>query len=472
MLLNQNKKINTHEKSLDFDGYLAFLNSLNKNFHFKTILKINSSECIEMPGWEAVISLTCLNNHDELYDLDIRYAWGTEIFKQNLFDHGWSEKTLLHRQFGLKTKRHKLIVYLCHVSTGLKIARKYTPVPKRFIIGSYWQTVSHLYLLLPLAHPFKIPPITEERAKISYATTHDLCQQYSQSNESNNEVISVPFLPPSPKRLGEGGLRTKGLFKARKNDPFLSVITVVFNGSQYIEQTIQSVINQSYQNIEYIIVDGGSTDGTIEIIRRYEDQINYWVSETDNGLYDAMNKGTLLACGSHTLHTNADDLLFQPNALKAISKNTNLLKSVLIYHVKDNFIIQSYPQKPNDNLYLNILHVPVHHPAFIGLKTIHSTFDCTYRIIADAIVIATKVKNEKFEIFSDILAIYRRCGGVSDENNFSILKENWQVILPSRDIKAIATLFFKEIKCRIREFAKLIGLIKLKRIYRSYNTGN
>ena len=79
--------------------------------------------------------------------------------------------------------------------------------------------------------------------------------------------------------------------------PLITVITVVYNGEKYLEETIQSVINQTYPNVEYIIIDGGSTDGTLDIIKKYEDRIDYWVSEKDKGLYDAMNKGWSLIDG-------------------------------------------------------------------------------------------------------------------------------------------------------------------------------
>ena len=71
----------------------------------------------------------------------------------------------------------------------------------------------------------------------------------------------------------------------------VSIITVVYNNIRGIERTIQSVLNQSYNNIEYIIIDGGSTDGTLDVIKRYENRISYWISEADEGIYNAMNKG-------------------------------------------------------------------------------------------------------------------------------------------------------------------------------------
>lgn len=86
-----------------------------------------------------------------------------------------------------------------------------------------------------------------------------------------------------------------------------SVITVCFNAAKTIEKTIMSVLNQGYRDLEYIIIDGNSTDGTQNIIRRYETKIDKWVSEPDRGIYDAMNKGVRLATGDVFAFLNADD---------------------------------------------------------------------------------------------------------------------------------------------------------------------
>lgn len=99
------------------------------------------------------------------------------------------------------------------------------------------------------------------------------------------------------------------------NNPLVSIITVVYNGEKYLEQTIQSVINQGYSNIEYIVIDGGSTDGTVDIIKKYQNHIDYWISEPDKGLYDAMNKGIKKANGELIGMINSDDW-FEPNAVE------------------------------------------------------------------------------------------------------------------------------------------------------------
>ncbi|MCM8833252.1 MAG: glycosyltransferase [Candidatus Omnitrophica bacterium] len=170
-------------------------------------------------------------------------------------------------------------------------------------------------------------------------------------NRPDSKFQTLLFLPEGEGRKGEGGLRTKGYFKhsyklvddlwyicdtegnpvkpapediqesikayvSRLKDssqepvnylPLISVITVVLNGERYLEETIQSVINQTYPNVEYIIIDGGSTDGTLDIIKKYEDKIDYWVSEKDKGIYDAMNKGIRVASGEGLLFLNAGD---------------------------------------------------------------------------------------------------------------------------------------------------------------------
>ena len=79
----------------------------------------------------------------------------------------------------------------------------------------------------------------------------------------------------------------------------ISIVTVCYNAVSVIENTILSVINQTYPDIEYIIIDGGSTDGTVEIIEKYSDRLAYWVSEPDNGIYDAMNKGIKVVTGDY-----------------------------------------------------------------------------------------------------------------------------------------------------------------------------
>lgn len=104
-----------------------------------------------------------------------------------------------------------------------------------------------------------------------------------------------------------------------KDHPLITIITVVLNNEKFIEETILSVLNQSYKNIEYIIIDGGSTDKTIDIIKKYENSIDLWISEKDHGIYDAFNKGMKLATGDMLGFVNSDDVLY-PEAIQILVK--------------------------------------------------------------------------------------------------------------------------------------------------------
>jgi glycosyltransferase involved in cell wall biosynthesis len=123
-----------------------------------------------------------------------------------------------------------------------------------------------------------------------------------------------------------GGLRTKGIIKqSQLNIPLITVVTVVYNGEKDFEETVLSVIKQTYQNVEYIVIDGASTDNTFNIIKKHEDAIDYWISEPDRGIYDAMNKGIDLAKGDWINFMNSGDKFYDKNVLKTIfEENTNL----------------------------------------------------------------------------------------------------------------------------------------------------
>ena len=101
-------------------------------------------------------------------------------------------------------------------------------------------------------------------------------------------------------------------------NPKLSVITVVYNNVRDVERTILSVIGQSYSNIEYLIIDGASTDGTLDVIRKYQERISVLISEKDKGIYDAMNKGLAVATGDYILFMNSGDEIYTPDTVANI----------------------------------------------------------------------------------------------------------------------------------------------------------
>jgi len=131
----------------------------------------------------------------------------------------------------------------------------------------------------------------------------------------------------------------------------VTVVTVTYNAEKYLEQTIKSVIEQDYPNIEYIIIDGASTDGTINVIKKYEKFIHYWLSEPDNGIYDAMNKGTDIATGDWINFLNAGDIYSTNNILKIVNQaSENLIGAIYggvnFWYPEDNKKIYDAPRLP------------------------------------------------------------------------------------------------------------------------------
>jgi glycosyltransferase involved in cell wall biosynthesis len=169
------------------------------------------------------------------------------------------------------------------------------------------------------------------------------------------------------------------------NNPLISIITVVYNGVSTLEQTILSVINQTYKNIEYIIIDGGSTDGTVDIIKKYEKHLAYWVSEPDKGIYDAMNKGIEKATGEWINFMNSGDWFYSKSVLTDVFNNKENVHSDVIYgsvysniNGKSN-IIHVKPKKINSLK----KKMPFCHQAAFTKSNIIPDFDTMFKISAD-----------------------------------------------------------------------------------------
>jgi len=142
-----------------------------------------------------------------------------------------------------------------------------------------------------------------------YPTTRMVTKDHQEpEGASCSGELGQLFLPAGAGRLAEGGLRTKGYFKrGATGRPLITVITIVYNRCEHMAATIESVLAQTYDNMEYIIIDGGSTDGTVEVIQRYEEAIDYWISEPDQGIGDAFNKGVRASTGKWVNFMNCGD---------------------------------------------------------------------------------------------------------------------------------------------------------------------
>ncbi len=166
----------------------------------------------------------------------------------------------------------------------------------------------------------------------------------------------------------------------------ISVITVCYNSVQTIEKTIRSVITQKYPKLEYIIIDGDSTDGTQEIIRRYQSAIKFWVSEPDNGIYDAMNKGIHVATGDVIAFLNSDDW-YEDGTLESVDQYFRDEKLQILSGEINTWDRQGkykiMRKRSGNDIRINMVY---RHPATFARKTLfdrYGGFDTSYKIAAD-----------------------------------------------------------------------------------------
>lgn len=256
--------------------------------------------------------------------------------------------------------------------------------------------------------------------------------------------VPTRILPSNPQRKGEGGLRYQASIKLTNNDkvvktqPLVTVITVVFNGANTLEQTILSVINQSYKNVEFIIIDGGSTDGTLDIIRKYEHAIDYWVSEPDAGIYDAFNKAVTCASGDWVCFIGADDYLWDsdvltnmaPSLLQAIPKYKLVYGRVAIVSTKQQLIYcvgEPWEIAKSKSSFT----MPIPHQALMYHRSWfeqYGLFDTSYQISGDYENLLRGLQGENALFNSDCILTAMAQGGVSSssESSIKLLKEMWR----------------------------------------------
>ena len=190
------------------------------------------------------------------------------------------------------------------------------------------------------------------------------------------------------KRLAEGGRRLSGKTTQSISDvPLVSVVTVCWNAEKTIEQTIKSIAAQTYQNIEYIIVDGASTDSTLDVVRTHETDLDYFVSEPDGGIYDAMNKGLELASGDYIIFLNSDDW-YEPDAISRLVAAHEFsgcdFTGSLARYVRDDGGSSVLPSMTYDKSVL--LRMPIRHETMLIPAELYERvgrYDTRFPIIAD-----------------------------------------------------------------------------------------
>jgi glycosyltransferase involved in cell wall biosynthesis len=248
----------------------------------------------------------------------------------------------------------------------------------------------------------------------------------------------------------------------------ISIVTVVYNAENLLERTIQSVINQTYSHIEYIIIDGGSTDNTLNIINKYKQFIKYWISEKDKGIYDAMNKGTIHCNGEWIIYLNAGDVFYNENVLKNIfnrkyQKNTGCIfgDTYLINEMGDMHLDTVYPFWLQET---PIKHKGICHQACFIHKEVAYKFpyDITYRISADfKLLVDIRKNNYAFYYCKIPVCIFER-NGMSTRYYKLALKEDILISNIPYTFKEAFKLNIKQQKKRISYTIRKIILFLYK----------
>lgn len=218
--------------------------------------------------------------------------------------------------------------------------------------------------------------------------------------------------------------------------PKFSIITVTYNAAKVLEDTIQSIVTQTYKNTEYIIVDGGSTDGTLDIIQKYKEHIHTVVSEPDKGLYDAMNKGIKLATGDYICFLNAGDGLHEDDTLQQMvhSITGTELPDVLygeteIVDSEGHFLHMRRLSAPEKLTWKSFKKgMLVCHQAFFARRDRVEPYDLQYRFSADFDWCIRMMKKAKVLHNTHLTIIDYLNEGMTTQNQKASLKERFRIM--------------------------------------------
>jgi len=214
--------------------------------------------------------------------------------------------------------------------------------------------------------------------------------------------------------------------KLSLKSPLISIITITLNADQYLEQAIQSVLNQTYKHIEYIIVDGGSTDRSLGIISKYKKQLDHFISEKDKGIADAMNKGVALITGEYVIFLHADDYFVNDNALSEVIEKMDKTADIVACSIQYGEQLRTC--KPRGfNFWFNFKQ-GIYHQGIICRRDLIEKlngFDMQFRITMDYdFFVRAYHRRAKLVKVPDILAVMRE-SGISSRRDWQSLKNRF-----------------------------------------------
>lgn len=244
----------------------------------------------------------------------------------------------------------------------------------------------------------------------------------------------------------------------------ISIITVCYNSSTTIEKTILSVAGQTYKDIEYIIVDGNSNDNTVAIIKKHEDKVFKWISESDKGLYDAMNKGISMTTGDLIGILNSDDSFNSDTVVEQIAdfhhqNNIDASTGNILQYRENGEVVRYYFSKYWNPMKLTIGFMPPHPSIFFRreLFSKYGNYDIGFKIGADyELITRFFLKNKISWKYSGITTTAMRVGGLSSSgsSSYKLITKEIQKALTMNGI------VFSPLKIKIRFFWKIVGFLK------------
>ena len=201
-----------------------------------------------------------------------------------------------------------------------------------------------------------------------------------------------------------------------------SIITVNFNNREGLRKTIESVINQSYKDFEYIVIDGGSTDGSRDVIQQYANRINYWVSEPDKGIYNAMNKGIAKATGDYLNFMNSGDCFYDNEVLKNVESygyDADIITGRDYHYSEEKQIGHASIQPPRLSMITFFNATLDHQSSFIKRNLFDNSPYCEdYHLVSDWIFFTEKIVSEKKSVqFIPDIICRREEGGISEQQS-------------------------------------------------------
>lgn len=216
-------------------------------------------------------------------------------------------------------------------------------------------------------------------------------------------------------------------------DTSITIITITYNASATLRRTIESVAAQEYSKIEYIIVDGASTDGTVDIIKEYPDIVTRYVSEPDNGLYDAMNKGLQMATGEYVWFVNSGDEIASPTVIRDMFKDEpycDVYYGNTVMTDMEGNVIGDRRLAPPDNLTWKSFKMGmlVSHQSFVARRVLCGKYDLKYRFSADFDWCIRVLRNSDFICNTDMTLSRFLDGGITKQNIVPGLKERFYIM--------------------------------------------